>query len=142
MSTKYIFVVGGVMSGVGKGVATASIGRVLLDRGFKVTAIKIDPYVNVDAGTMNPIEHGETFVLDDGKECDQDMGNYERFLDQSLGGENYMTTGSVYLTVIQKEYDAQVSVYFILHWPILRHPCSMLHTPRSIQKMACHFLVY
>ena len=103
MSTKYIFVVGGVMSGVGKGVATASIGRVLLDRGFKVTAIKIDPYVNVDAGTMNPIEHGETFVLDDGKECDQDMGNYERFLNRNFSRINYMTTGSVYLSVIQRE---------------------------------------
>ena len=76
---KYIFIVGGVMSGVGKGVAAASIGKILQSRGFEVTAIKIDPYVNVDAGTMNPTEHGEVFVLDDGMECDQDMGNYERF---------------------------------------------------------------
>lgn len=101
--TKYIFVVGGVMSGVGKGVATASLGRVLIDRGFNVTAIKIDPYVNVDAGTMNPVEHGETFVTDDGLECDQDVGNYERFLDTNITRDNYMTTGSVYQTVIQKE---------------------------------------
>jgi len=100
---KYIFVVGGVMSGVGKGVATASIGKILQSRGFEVTAIKIDPYVNVDAGTMNPTEHGETFVLDSGKECDQDMGNYERFLDRSLPGINYMTTGSIYQAVIQRE---------------------------------------
>lgn len=103
MSTKYIFVTGGVMSGVGKGVAAASIAKILQSRGFNVTAIKIDPYVNVDAGTMNPIEHGEVFVLDDGMECDQDMGNYERFLNTNLSSANYMTTGSVYLSVINKE---------------------------------------
>ncbi|MCX6718342.1 MAG: CTP synthase [Candidatus Staskawiczbacteria bacterium] len=103
MPTKYIFVTGGVMSGVGKGVAAASIAKILQSRGFSVTAIKIDPYVNVDAGTMNPTEHGEVFVLDDGMECDQDMGNYERFLDTSLSSANYMTTGSVYLSVINKE---------------------------------------
>ena len=100
---KYIFIVGGVMSGVGKGVAVASIGRILQSRGFEVTALKIDPYVNVDAGTMNPTEHGEVFVLNDGTECDQDMGNYERFLDRDLTGDNYMTTGSIYLSVINKE---------------------------------------
>ena len=101
--TKYIFVVGGVMSGVGKGVASSSIGKILESRGLSVTAVKIDPYVNVDAGTMNPTEHGEVFVLDDGMECDQDMGNYERFLDRDLDRQNYMTTGSVYLSVIRKE---------------------------------------
>jgi CTP synthase len=101
--TKYIFVVGGVMSGVGKGITTASIGKILQARGIRVTAMKIDPYVNVDAGTMNPTEHGETFVLDDGMECDQDMGNYERFLDRDLSRANYMTTGSIYLEVIQRE---------------------------------------
>ncbi|HDH31574.1 MAG TPA: CTP synthase, partial [Candidatus Wolfebacteria bacterium] len=100
---KYIFIVGGVMSGVGKGVAAASIGKILQSRGFEVTAIKIDPYVNVDAGTMNPTEHGEVFVLNDGMECDQDMGNYERFLDKDLSGANYMTTGSIYQTVINRE---------------------------------------
>ncbi len=101
--SKYIFVVGGVMSGVGKGVATGSIGAILQSRGFRTTAIKIDPYVNVDAGTMNPTEHGEVFVLDDGMECDQDMGNYERFLNYDLSSANYMTTGSVYQSVITKE---------------------------------------
>ncbi|MEK7193808.1 MAG: CTP synthase [Patescibacteria group bacterium] len=100
---KYIFIVGGVMSGVGKGVATASIGKILQSKGFEATAIKIDPYVNVDAGTMNPTEHGEVFVLDDGMECDQDMGNYERFLDRDLTKDNYMTTGSVYQAVINRE---------------------------------------
>ena len=100
---RYIFVAGGVMSGIGKGIATASIGKILQSKGFEVTAIKIDPYINVDAGTMNPLEHGEVFVTDDGVECDQDIGNYERFLDISLGTDNYMTTGRVYQTVIQKE---------------------------------------
>ena len=103
MRTKYIFVVGGVMSGVGKGVTSASIANILQSRGFKITSIKIDPYVNVDAGTMNPTEHGEVFVLDDGMECDQDMGNYERFLNKSLPNANYMTTGSIYQSIISKE---------------------------------------
>jgi CTP synthase len=100
---KYIFIVGGVMSGVGKGVASSSIATVLQARGLNVTAIKIDPYINVDAGTMNPTEHGEVFVLKDGLETDQDMGNYERFLNVDLPSINYMTTGSVYLSVIEKE---------------------------------------
>jgi CTP synthase len=102
-SHKYIFVTGGVMSGVGKGIASSSIGAIFKARGFKVTMIKIDPYINVDAGTMNPTEHGEVFVLEDGDECDQDMGNYERFLDISLTRTNYMTTGRVYQEVIRKE---------------------------------------
>jgi len=100
---RYIFVAGGVMSGIGKGVATASIGKILQSKGFKVTAIKIDPYVNVDAGTMNPVEHGEIFVTDDGTECDQDVGNYERFLDENLTTDNYITTGRVYQSVINRE---------------------------------------
>ena len=100
---KYIFVVGGVISGVGKGVAASSIGLIMQARGYKVTSIKIDPYINIDAGTMNPTEHGEVFVLDDGDECDQDMGNYERFLGEDLARTNYMTTGRVYQEVIRKE---------------------------------------
>lgn len=102
-STKFIFVVGGVMSGVGKGTATAAIGRLLKSKGFNVTAVKIDPYVNIDAGTMNPIEHGEVFVTDDGDETDQDIGSYERFLDTNILSHNYMTTGRVYLSVIERE---------------------------------------
>ena len=101
--TKYIFVVGGVISGVGKGITTSSIAKILQARGHSVTAIKIDPYVNIDAGTMNPTEHGEVFVLSDGDECDQDMGNYERFLDTTLTRTNYMTTGRVYRSVIERE---------------------------------------
>ncbi len=100
---KYIFVIGGVMSGVGKGIAAASIGKILQGRGFKVTAIKIDPYLNVDAGTMNPVEHGEVFVTEDGDETDQDIGNYERFLDINILRDNYMTTGRVYQAVINRE---------------------------------------
>jgi CTP synthase len=100
---KYIFVIGGVMSGVGKGIATSSIARLLMSRGFEVNPIKVDPYLNVDAGTMNPTEHGEAFVLDSGLETDQDMGNYERFLNKSLRSENYMTSGMVYQSVLNRE---------------------------------------
>jgi CTP synthase len=100
---KYIFVLGGVMSGVGKGVATSSMGLILNQRGYKVNLVKIDPYLNVDAGTMNPTEHGEVFVLKNGLETDQDMGNYERFLGRDLGPEDYMTSGMVYQTVIERE---------------------------------------
>lgn len=100
---KYIFVLGGVMSGVGKGVAASSMGLILNQRGYKVNLVKIDPYLNVDAGTMNPTEHGETFVLKSGLETDQDMGNYERFLGRDLGPEDYMTSGMVYKTVIENE---------------------------------------
>jgi CTP synthase len=101
--TKYIFVIGGVLSGVGKGVTTASIGRIFKNRGFNVSAIKIDPYINIDAGTMNPTEHGEVFVTEDGDETDQDLGNYERFLEKDIFSYNYMTTGRVYQSVIEKE---------------------------------------
>ena len=103
MRPKYIFVVGGVMSGVGKGIATASIGNILQSKGFRVSAMKIDPYLNVDAGTMNPTEHGEVFVLESGLETDQDMGNYERFMNLTLPDINYMTNGMVYKTIIDRE---------------------------------------
>lgn len=100
---KYIFVLGGVMSGVGKGIASSSIGLILKQRGYEVNLVKVDPYLNVDAGTMNPTEHGEVFVLDSGLETDQDMGNYERFLNRDIGSEDYMTSGMVYKTVIENE---------------------------------------
>ncbi|HHE64991.1 MAG TPA: CTP synthase, partial [Bacteroidetes bacterium] len=99
----YIFVTGGVMSGVGKGIASASIGKILQSYGYNVSLIKIDPYINVDAGTMNPTEHGEIFVTEDGMETDQDLGHYERFLNQNIYRSNYMTTGSVYKSVIERE---------------------------------------
>ena len=98
-----MFVIGGVMSGVGKGIVTSSTGLILKERGFSVNLVKIDPYLNVDAGTMNPTEHGEVFVLRSGLETDQDMGNYERFLGRDLTPEDYMTSGMVYQSVINRE---------------------------------------
>ncbi len=102
-SHKYIFVIGGVMSGVGKGITTSSLGTILEAKNQKVNIVKVDPYLNVDAGTMNPTEHGEVFVLDSGLETDQDMGNYERFLNRSMERTDYMTSGMVYKYVIDKE---------------------------------------
>ncbi len=103
MSTKYIFVTGGVVSSVGKGITTASLGRLLKNRGFSVTVQKLDPYINVDAGTMNPYQHGEVFVTDDGAETDLDLGHYERFVDENLTQHANVTTGRIYDTVIRKE---------------------------------------
>ncbi|MDP3994568.1 MAG: CTP synthase [bacterium] len=100
---KFVFISGGVLSGLGKGITAASIGLLLKSRGVKVTAVKCDMYLNFDAGTMNPIEHGEVFVTDDGVETDQDLGHYERFLDQTLTKENYMTNGQIYKLVLEKE---------------------------------------
>lgn len=111
MKTRYIFITGGVVSSLGKGIATSSIGAMLRARGYRVTAVKIDPYINVDAGTMAPLEHGEVFVTGDGAETDLDLGTYERFLDIDLSRNNSVTTGQVYLSVIERErrggYDSQ-----------------------------------
>jgi len=120
LNTKYIFVAGGVISGVGKGIATASIGKILKEYGFKITAIKIDPYINIDAGTLRPTEHGEVWVTDDGGEIDQDLGNYERFLGEILSKDNNITTGQVYDAVIRKERQGKFlgkTVQFIPHIP-------------------------
>ena len=103
MNTKYIFVTGGVVSGLGKGITAASLGRLLKNRGYKVTIQKFDPYINVDPGTMNPCEHGEVFVTDDGAETDLDLGHYERFIDESLTRNSSITTGRIYSEVIEKE---------------------------------------
>ena len=100
---KYILISGGVISGVGKGVISSSIGLLLKSIGLRVTSIKIDPYINIDAGTFSPFEHGEVFVLDDGGEVDLDLGNYERFLDITLHRDNNITTGKIYQHVINKE---------------------------------------
>jgi CTP synthase len=100
---KYIVVTGGVVSGLGKGVMISSMGRLLQACGLRVTSIKIDPYLNVDAGTMSPFEHGEVFVLDDGGETDLDLGNYERFLNVHLSQDHNLTTGKIYRHVILKE---------------------------------------
>ena len=103
METKYIFVTGGVVSGLGKGITAASLGRLLKDRGHKVTILKCDPYINVDPGTMSPYQHGEVFVTDDGTETDLDLGHYERFIDENLSVNSNVTTGKIYQTVINKE---------------------------------------
>ena len=103
MNTKYIFVTGGVVSGLGKGITAASLGRLLKNRGYKVTIQKMDPYINIDPGTMSPIEHGEVFVTDDGAETDLDLGHYERFIDENLTKNSSVTTGKIYSTVIAKE---------------------------------------
>jgi CTP synthase len=102
-NTKYIFVTGGVVSSLGKGIAAASLGRLLVERGLSVTMLKFDPYINVDPGTMSPFQHGEVFVTDDGAETDLDLGHYERFIDRSLSQQNNVTTGRVYQNVIRKE---------------------------------------
>jgi CTP synthase len=118
--TKFIVVVGGVISGVGKGVATASIGRIMKEYGFSTTAVKIDPYINYDAGTLRPTEHGEVWVTDDGGEIDQDLGNYERFLGISIPKKNNITTGQVYKAIIDKERKGEFlgeTVQFIPHIP-------------------------
>lgn len=103
MNTKYIFVTGGVVSGLGKGITAASLGRLLKNRGYKVTIQKFDPYINVDPGTMNPYEHGEVFVTDDGAETDLDLGHYERFIDENLTHNSSVTMGKIYSSVIEKE---------------------------------------
>src|SRR5213595_3564419 len=101
--SKYIFVTGGVASSVGKGISVASLGRLLKNRGISVSIMKLDPYINVDPGTMSPYQHGEVFVTDDGAETDLDLGHYERFTDEHLGRDNNVTSGQIYADVIQKE---------------------------------------
>ena len=100
---KYIFVSGGVVSGLGKGITVASLAFLLKSRGYKVTATKVDMYFNVDAGTLRPQEHGEVFVTHDGMECDEDLGHYERFVHENLRKENYITAGQIYGEVIRRE---------------------------------------
>ncbi|PJC27975.1 CTP synthase, partial [Candidatus Shapirobacteria bacterium CG_4_9_14_0_2_um_filter_39_11] len=117
MQSKFVFISGGVISGLGKGITTASIGLLLKSSGLKVSAVKCDMYLNIDAGTMNPLEHGEIFVTDDGTEADQDLGHYERFLDVSLNRENYITAGQIYQKVLEREraleYDGKcVEAYY------------------------------
>ena len=103
MAVKYVFVTGGVVSGLGKGITAASLGRLLKARGYKVTMQKFDPYINIDPGTMNPIQHGEVFVTEDGAETDLDLGHYERFIDEYLDKKSNVTTGKVYWSVLTKE---------------------------------------
>src|ERR671918_873777 len=107
MTTKYLFFTGGVVSSVGKGVTAAATGLLLKERGFKVTVQKLDPYINVDPGTMSPYQHGEVYVLDDGAETDLDLGHYERFIDIRLSQASNFTSGKIYLSVIQKEREGK-----------------------------------
>lgn len=137
--TKYIFVVGGVISGLGKGIATSSIGLLLKNRGYKVTAIKIDPYLNVDAGTMNPTEHGEVFVTRDGLETDQDLGNYERFLNMELSKDNYMTQGMVWKTVIEKERNLEYHGKCVQPWQHI--PDEIIHRIKKLSNSKNDFVM-
>ena len=143
---KYIIVTGGVMSGLGKGITAASIGRILKNKGFSVTAIKIDPYINIDAGTMSPYQHGEVFVLKDGGEVDLDLGNYERFLDIELLKEHNITTGQVYQTVIEKERRGSPPRWAAArrrlpsHWR-RRWPFHRYSAPRAVWSLAAIVLV-
>ncbi|HBR34271.1 MAG TPA: CTP synthase, partial [Firmicutes bacterium] len=100
---KFLFITGGVVSSLGKGITAASIGCLLKSRGVKVTILKLDPYINVDPGTMSPYQHGEVFVTDDGAETDLDLGHYERFIDENLSKNNNVTTGKIYWSVLSKE---------------------------------------
>ena len=103
MAVKYVFVTGGEVSGLGKGITAASLGRLLKARGYQVTMQKFDPYINIDPGTMNPVQHGEVFVTEDGTETDLDLGHYERFIDENLDRNANVTTGKVFWSVLQKE---------------------------------------
>ena len=103
MAVKYVFVTGGVVSGLGKGITAASLGRLLKARGYTVTMQKFDPYINIDPGTMNPVQHGEVFVTDDGAETDLDLGHYERFIDESLTKNSNVTTGKIYWSVYNED---------------------------------------
>lgn len=131
-NTRFIFVMGGVLSGLGKGIATSSIAKLLQSRGFNVTAMKIDPYINVDAGTMNPTEHGEAFVTCDGLETDQDVGNYERFLDIELKRDNYMTQGMVWKAVIERERNLEYKGKCVQPWHHI--PEEIIHRIKNVGK--------
>ena len=113
--TKYIFVTGGVVSGLGKGITAASLGRLLKARGLKVAAQKLDPYINVDPGTMSPYQHGEVYVTEDGAETDLDLGHYERFIDEDLNKYSNLTTGKVYWNILNKELLVLSSLRNSLH---------------------------
>jgi CTP synthase len=136
---KYIIVTGGVMSGLGKGITAASVGRILKNRGYRVTAVKIDPYLNIDAGTMNPAQHGEVFVLKDGSEVDLDLGNYERFLDIELTASHNITTGKVYRTVIQKERRGDFLGETVQIIPHITDQILSKSAARSATSRACRF---
>ena len=146
--TKYIFVTGGVVSGLGKGITAASLGRLLKSRGLKVAAQKLDPYINVDPGTMSPFQHGEVFVTEDGAETDLDLGHYERFIDEDLNQFSNLTTGKVYWNVLNKERSGEYlgeTVQVIPHitneiksfiYQVGKRPKRMSSSPRSAVRPA------
>ena len=127
--TKYIFVTGGVVSGLGKGITAASLGRLLKARGLKVAAQKLDPYINVDPGTMSPYQHGEVYVTEDGAETDLDLGHYERFIDEDLNKYSNLTTGKVYSNVLAKERKGEKSS--ALSTPSAKRLTRILLSPKS-----------
>ena len=146
--TKYIFVLGGVMSGLGKGIAASSIGYLLKQAGVKVTIMKLDPYLNVDPGTMNPYQHGEVFVLDDGSETDLDLGHYERFIDVNMTKDNNATSGQIYSTVLDRERKGEYlgeTVQVIPHvTDEIINRIKILNTPKKYDVIICfrsHFLL-
>ena len=130
--TKYIFVLGGVMSGLGKGIAASSIGYLLKQADVKVTILKLDPYLNVDPGTMNPYQHGEVFVLDDGSETDLDLGHYERFIDVDMTKNNNATAGQIYGTVLDRERKENILV----------RPCKLSHILLMRLKIESKYLIH
>ena len=133
MAVKYVFVTGGVVSGLGKGITAASLGRLLKARGYTVTMQKFDPYINIDPGTMNPVQHGEVFVTDDGAETDLDLGHYERFIDESLSKNSNVTTGKIYWSVLQKEREVPFRLSLTL--PTKSKPVSTATRQQRIQKL-------
>ncbi|MFR4781882.1 MAG: CTP synthase [Pilosibacter sp.] len=132
MAVKYVFVTGGVVSGLGKGITAASLGRLLKARGYQVTMQKFDPYINIDPGTMNPIQHGEVFVTDDGTETDLDLGHYERFIDESLDKNSNVTTGKIYWTVLQKERHGDFGGGTVQVIPHITNEIKSMILPREI----------
>ena len=138
MAVKYVFVTGGVVSGLGKGITAASLGRLLKARGYTVTMQKFDPYINIDPGTMNPVQHGEVFVTDDGAETDLDLGHYERFIDESLSKNSNVTTGKIYWSVLQKERRGDFGGGTVQVIPILQtksNPVFIAIQPLRIRKL-------
>ncbi len=138
---KYIFVLGGVISGLGKGIAAASIGYLLKNSGLRVTILKLDPYLNVDPGTMNPYQHGEVFVLDDGSETDLDLGHYERFIDVNMGKDNNATTGQIYSTVLNRERAGEylgATIQVIPHiTDEIKNRIKAVNTPKKYDVVIC-----
>ena len=143
--TKFVFVTGGVVSSIGKGIVAASLGRLLKSRDYSVSILKLDPYINVDPGTMSPFQHGEVFVTHDGAETDLDLGHYERFTDTSMSRLNSVTTGSIYQSVINRERRGDYNggtVQVIPHITNICHPqLDHLHNPLCIPPQTLHTLL-